>query len=239
MIPYVISEAHPDYKRPSLDQDFGLVKEEEMDTYFLQKICDFILERIDINDLKCEYDIENFFENFYDEYFMSNSPWEAVIFRNGEWENMTPSFDKIWEHIKLLKLDEEKVQYHETEEKFEEDEEINLTETDKEILVKLNDFFKELLNEMPLTPELIENFKNMNQYQQFTFLFNNVTPKKYSENKELFHKFLNISIKLMKKDIENISEKLESKHDDELSEQLEQLLYVLSNAILVKQTFNI
>ncbi len=35
MIPYVISEAHPDYKRPSLDQDFGVVKEEEMDTYFL------------------------------------------------------------------------------------------------------------------------------------------------------------------------------------------------------------
>ena len=30
MIPYVISEAHPDYKTPYLDQDFGVVKEEEI-----------------------------------------------------------------------------------------------------------------------------------------------------------------------------------------------------------------
>ena len=240
MIPYVISEANPDYKRPYLCQDFGVVKEEEMATYFLQKICEFILDRIDIESLKCCHDIENFFENFYDEYFMMNSPWEAVIFRNGEWENMTPSSEEIWGHIQLLKLDKEKVQDNETtEEKFEKDEEINLTESDNEILAKLNDFFTELLNEMTTTPEIIENFKNMNQYQKFSFLFNNVTPKKYSENKELFHKFLNISIKLMKKDIENISEKLESKHDDELSEQLEQLLYVLSNAMLVKETFNI
>jgi hypothetical protein len=231
----VFSSVRTGRKRPYLHQDFGLVKEDETQTYFLDKISEFISDIIDYETLKSVEDMDNFFDNYCDDCYMENSPWDVMIFRNGEWENMTPSFDKIWEHIQLLKLEEKK------EEKYEEEKEeiINLTETDKEILAKLNDFFKELLNEMPLTPEIIENFKNMNQYQQFTFLFNNVTPKKYSENKELFHKFLNISIKLMKKDIENISEKLESKHDDELSEQLEQLLYVLSNAILVKQTFNI
>lgn len=236
MIPYVISEAHPDYKRPSLDQDFGVVKEEEMNSYFLQKICDFILERTDINDLKCEYDIENFFDNYFNEYFMLNSPWEAVVFRNGEWENMTPSNEEIWAHIQLLKLEEEKDQDHEKEGKMEE--EINLADYEKETLTKLKDFFTELLH-VTLTPETIEDFTNMNQYEQFIFLFNAVTPKKYSENKELFHKFLNISIKIIQKDIEDISAKLENEHNDELSEQLQQLMTVYSNAILVKQTYNI
>lgn len=44
MIPYIILEAHPDYKRsllnktPWVSQDFGVVKEEEIQTYFLDKI---------------------------------------------------------------------------------------------------------------------------------------------------------------------------------------------------------
>ena len=110
MIPYVISEAHPDYKTPSLEQEFGLVNEEEIQTCFLDRICNFILDRTDEDDIKCQYDVEKFFDNFYDEYYMRNSPWEAVVFINGEWENMTPSNEKIWEHIQLLKLQEKEEQ---------------------------------------------------------------------------------------------------------------------------------
>ena len=106
MIPYVISVAHPDYKRPYLSQDFGVIKEEEIDTYFLDEVSEFILERTDKNNLKCEHDIETFFYSYFDEYYMGNSPWGAIVFRNGEWEYVTPSYEKIWEHIQLLKLQE-------------------------------------------------------------------------------------------------------------------------------------
>jgi len=107
MIPYVISEAYPDHKRPSLFQDFGVVKEGKMQAYFLDKVCEFILERTDIDSLKCCQNIESFFYNYYDEDYMDNVPWQAVVFINGEWENMTPSIDSIWEYIQILKMQEE------------------------------------------------------------------------------------------------------------------------------------
>lgn len=236
MIPYVISEAHPDYKRPWLHEDFGVVKEEELETYFLDKICYFILDSVSIETLKCQDDIARFFDCYYDEYFMSNSPWRAVVFRNGKWENMTPSSDKIWEHIQLIKLQEEGDK-EEEEEEDENEEEFNLTEDDKEILTKLKVCFEQSLSELSL--ETIDTLKHMDPYQQFMFLFNNVTPKKYSENKELFHKFLDVCIKLMQKDVRDITQKLEIDHDEKLSEQLHQLMAVYSNAVLVKQTFNI
>ena len=36
-IPYVISEAHPDYKRPHLNQEFSSIDENLKDTFLLRK----------------------------------------------------------------------------------------------------------------------------------------------------------------------------------------------------------
>jgi hypothetical protein len=36
-IPYVISEAHPDYKRPFLSQDFGTIDADLKDTFLLRR----------------------------------------------------------------------------------------------------------------------------------------------------------------------------------------------------------
>ena len=102
MIPYVISEAHPDYRSPYLKQDFGIVKESEMKTYFLDNICNFILQIT--SEINSSLDVEIFFQSFYaDSCCMFNSPWDAMVFRNNEWENANPSYESIWEHIKLLK----------------------------------------------------------------------------------------------------------------------------------------
>jgi hypothetical protein len=248
MIPYVISEAHPDYKRPWLSQDFGVVKEEETQTYFLDKICEFILDRIYIDSLECQDDIESFFDSYYDEYYMSNSPWDTMVFINGEWENMTPSNEKIWEHIQLLKLqekedEEEKQQQKEVPEKEEEqqkEEHDILDENDKLILTNIKVYFEKMLEEKPLTSEQIQNLQQMNQIQQLTSLFTiYMTDESYTKNENLFKEFLNLCLKFLQKDIELITKKMETEESNELSKQLEHALEVYSNTLLVKQTFNI
>ena len=246
MIPYVISEAHPDYKRPSLQQDFGVVKEEEMKTYFLDRICNFILERTCHDNLKSQYDIEKFFHTFFDEIYMDNSPWDALVFINGEWENMTPSCEEIWEHIQLLKLQEKEDEEQEentSEETLQEEKQQQddiLDENDKSILTNIKSFFEQMLEEKPLTHEQIETLQQMNQIGQLTSLFNiYLTHENYTKNKNLFQAFLNLCLKFLQKDIEEITRKMEIEYSDELSKQLRLTMEVYSNTLFIKQSFNI
>ncbi len=240
MIPYVISEACPDYKRPFLSQDFGVVKEEEMQSYFLDKICNFIIDRICIDSLECEDDIISFFESYYDEYYMGNSPWDAMVFINGEWENMTPSNEKIWEHIQLMKLSEkEEEEELEQKQEIEKEEDHVLDEKDKLILTNIKVFFEKMLEEKPLTPEQISNLQQMNQIQQLSILFNiYLTNENYKENEHLFKDFLNVCLKFLQKDIELTTKKMENEESDELSIRLQRALEVYSSTLLIKQTFN-
>lgn len=229
MIPYVISEAHPDYKRPCLSQDFGVVEEEEMQSYFLDKVSVFILERTDIDTLKCCKNIESFFNNYYCEDYMDNIPWQAVVFRNGEWENMTPSIESIWEYIQMLKL-----QADEDLEEKEDEERLNLDDDEKETMKKLREYFQQLVEDDPL---IYKAFQDMNQIEQLTFLFSKITPDKYESNKKMFHNFINLCVKMIEKDIKIITRKLETEHTESLSEQLKQVLAVYSNAMQIKSTF--
>jgi hypothetical protein len=38
---------------------------------------------------------------------MENSPWEALIFRNGNWENVLIPHVKIWECVQIILKEEE------------------------------------------------------------------------------------------------------------------------------------
>jgi len=240
MIPYVISEAKPDYKRPYLSQDFGVVKEDNMQEYFLDKVCEFILERTDIDSLKCRQNIEIFFSKYYDEDYMDNVPWKAVVFRNGEWENMTPSIESIWEYIQILKLelqegkDEEKIDLDEEKEGQDEEDCLNLDEDEKETMTRLREYFQELVEDDPL---IYKAFQEMNQIEQLTFLFSKITPEKYEANKKTFHNFINLCVKMIERDIKIITSKLEIEHNETLSDQLKQVMVVYSNAIQIKTTF--
>jgi len=249
MIPYVISEAYPDYKRPSLEHDFGVVKEEEIETYFLDRVSNFVLDRTGDNDLSLQ-DVNKFFDNYFEEYFMMNDPWSAMVFRNGEWENVTPSNDKIWAHIRLIILQEQednKEEDNKEEDNKEEDnkeepqpEEDILDENDKIILTGIKAFFEQMLEEKPLTPEQIENLQKMNQIQQLMTLFNiYLTNENYTKNDHLFKGFLNLCVKFLQKSIEDVTKKMETEHNEELSKQLEEAITIYSNTLLVKATFNI
>lgn len=252
MIPYVISEAYPDYKCPSVEHDFGIVEEQEMETYFLDKISNFVLDRTGDDDLNLQ-DINDFFDNYFQEYFMMNPPWSAMVFRNGEWENVTPSNDKIWGHIQLIKLHEkenmekqeikennEKEEYNEKKENINEpDKEYQLEEEEKLILVKIRKFFEEMLKEKPLTPQHIESLEKLTDLDRLSALFNiYLTPDNYNKNKYLFQGFLNLCIKFIQKEIELITKKMETDDSKELYEKLEYALAVYSNSVSIKQAFN-
>ncbi len=238
MIPYVISEARPDNKRPCICQDFGVVQEDKLNEYFLDKVCEFILERTDIDSIKCCQNIENFFYHYYDEDYMDNVPWQVVVFINGKWQDMTPQIDSIWEYIQMLKMQEEKVEYQEEhiEEHIEEKEEdqLNLDNEEKETMRKLREYFEKLVEDDPL---IYETFQDMNQIEQLTFLFSKITPDKYQSNKRMFHDFINLCVKMIQKDIQIITSKLEIEHNEILSEQLKQVMIVYSNATQIKSTF--
>jgi hypothetical protein len=245
MIPYVISEAHPDNKRPCMVQDFGVVQEDELQEYFLDKVSVFILERNDADSLKCCQNIENFFYHYYDEDYMDNVPWQVVCFINGKWQNMTPSIDSIWEYIQMLKMQAEKGEEKDDQEQEDnedldeeygllDEDQLNLHEDEKATMAKLREYFEKLVEDDSL---IRKAFQEMNQIEQLTFLFSKITPEKYQLNKKMFHEFINLCIKMIQKDIQLITSKLETDHNDILSEQLKQVMIVYSNAVQIKSTF--
>jgi len=124
---------------------------------------------------------------------MTNAHWSAMVFRNGEWENVTPCNDKILGHIKLILAQEE--EDREKEDEKQKNEEINeddiLDENDKLTLTNIKVFFKKMLEEKPLTHEQLENLQQMNQIQQLSSLFNiYLTNENYKENEHLLKDFL-------------------------------------------------
>jgi hypothetical protein len=102
-IPYVISKAHPDHRRPYLSQQFGTVEEDEIDLFFIEEVSEFILEREYINTINHVDDIDLFWKNYYDEYYMDNLPWEAIIFIYGKWKSVIPTNELIFKHIMAIK----------------------------------------------------------------------------------------------------------------------------------------
>lgn len=98
-IPYVISEAHPDWKRPYIDNRYGVIEEDKMDDFFLEEVINFILERYVIKQFQSVEDITDFFEHFYTDNYMENSPWKAYTFMDGEWIDATPDDDEIFEYM--------------------------------------------------------------------------------------------------------------------------------------------
>lgn len=241
MIPYVISEALPDNKRPCMCQDYGVIQEDELQEYFLDKVAVFILERTDADSLKCCQNIENFFYHYYDEDYMDNVPWQVVCFINGKWQNMTPSIESIWEYIQMLKVEAEKGEdYHEQEDDQEQEDELldgdhlNLDENEKATMTQLREYFEKLVEDDSL---IRKAFQEMNQIEQLTFLFSKITPEKYQADKKMFYDFINLCIKMIQKDIELITSKLETDHNEILSEQLKQIMIVYSNAVQIKSSF--
>ncbi len=99
LVPYVISEAHPDYKSPSVKTIYGFVSQDELDNFLLNELVKFVWNFNDRFDLDSVDDIVNFWDNFYGNWSMMNPPWEAKAVINGKWIDVTPSDEKLFEKL--------------------------------------------------------------------------------------------------------------------------------------------
>ena len=101
LIPFVILEAHPDYKRPYVIPFYGMVEESKLKDTLLEKLVDFVHDRIDMDNLSEVEDVDKFWKEFYSDYYMDNPPWEATAIINGEWKDVHPSNDDLF--VSLIK----------------------------------------------------------------------------------------------------------------------------------------
>jgi len=91
LTPVVIMEAHPDLKRPYILPFFGMIQENKLKEFLLEKLVEYVNNKIDITIINSIEDIEYFWDNIYSDCYMDNSPWEATAIVNGVWENVNPS----------------------------------------------------------------------------------------------------------------------------------------------------
>lgn len=103
-VPYVISTAHPDDKRPFLEQEFGICQDKDIKEFFINKCSNFILEMTSKKNINNHDDIDKFFKNYFNEYFMYNKPWEANVFIDGKWTKIIPSYQDLFNKIHKIKI---------------------------------------------------------------------------------------------------------------------------------------
>ena len=111
LIPYVIMEAHPDYKRPSIDHSFGVVPKNELDKLMLKQLALFVVDRIELDNMNSINDINEFWENFFIDRFMSNYPWDAMAFIDGKWVSVGPSNEDLFNELLTYKNKENRDDY--------------------------------------------------------------------------------------------------------------------------------
>ena len=242
-IPYVISEAYPDYKRPSLEQHFGTIDEQLIGTFFVEKAAEFIYERTDMDDHQTVDDIKSFWENYFDEYYMDNSPWDARIFINGEWENVCPSNVEIFECLNRMRTVEKNKEDEENEEESEESNceegllDWDFTDEEKEIQEEMKKYMETELDKSDL-----ELMSTMNSTEQIIYLLNkcllNISSEKYKSNQDLFYKFLNIILRFTEKDIAVTTEEMTKNHDEKISLKLNYLMNIYGSLLEYKTIYN-
>jgi hypothetical protein len=135
LIPYVIQEAYPDWKRPYVSSFFGMVQEDKLTDEVLEKLLDFVYDRIDIENLNSVDDIEKFWENYYNEYYMDNSPWQATAIIDGIWKNVNPSNEELFNAL----IKEKNKCYISSDENDNDEESVKSSETEESIIIEETD----------------------------------------------------------------------------------------------------
>jgi hypothetical protein len=251
-IPFIISTAYPDYRRACLLQDFGTCYRNEIPDYFINTAAEFIFERIDYEDLNEANDIKNFWNSYYDDYYMDNVPWEANIFIDGKWLNIIPSDEEIFERIKKLKI------WKAEEWKAEDIErdcnrQTELSDEDDSIMEeeKNGEFYKLTQDETDVINQMQEYFEHegfhvldqQNKSEEIVRLINEfiikTKNKEFQENRTLFASFTNELIKCIEKDVEKITSDLEIIHNEENSKKLHDIMRVYASLLTYKDYFKI
>jgi len=256
-IPYVIYSAKPDYKRPSVDHKFGTVDENLLDTFFVEKAAEFIYydncDSDSVDNFKSVEDITKFWETYFCEYYMGNVPWDALIFINGEWKNVTPSDNEIFDYFMKIKNNEKLIDDCEDEDEDEdedENEDDNKQENEEDFLTKivLTDEEQEIHNKMmeymrtEIDKSDFDKMSKMNKVEQTIYVLNkcllNISSDKYKKNRELFYKFLMTVLRLTEEDISLTTEEMEKNYNEIISLKLDYLMNIYGSLLEYKTIFN-
>ena len=236
-LPFVISEAYPDYKRPCLNQMFGVCFNHEVSSYFINKAAEFIFERSHPDEVNNIEGIKNFWEHFYSDYYMDNNPWEANIFIDGKWVNVTPTDGEILERIQKLKQSEEEDVERDCNrqaELSEEEKVYKLSDEDKLVIDRMREYFeKEGFDVLDKKNKTEEIFNTLNK-----FVLQEKT-QEFQENKEIFLSFTNTLLRCIEKDIEKITSEMEIIYTEENSKKLSQIMDVYGSLLEYKNHFKI
>jgi hypothetical protein len=89
IIPYTVETAHPDYKRPYLLVQKSHTTREKMnedltEAYF-QAIVDNLYYDSEYHGEFTQINLDKFFDNYYSETYMDNSPLSVCYFMDEEW----------------------------------------------------------------------------------------------------------------------------------------------------------
>ena len=238
-IPFIISEACPDYKRPCVIQQFGTCYKSEIPDYFVNKVAEFIFERSvpdAINDLE---GIEDFWKQYYSEYYIDNPPWDANAFIDNKWVNITPTDEEILERIQKLILweaeDIERDCDKQDELSYEEEKDENLyklSNEDKLVIDKMKEYFeKEGLQVLESEDTNEQVISTLNKF------ILNTNIEKFNENKELLDNFINTMTRCIEKDIEKITCDLEVTHNEENSQRLKKIMDLYGSLLEYKNNY--
>ena len=135
IVPYIISFANNDYKRPYVEQVFGQGTVDDYKNNVLVMICETVYDLLYENEEEDEQEeeeksVEERIASICTEYSMTNNnAWEANAFVDGKWNDVTPTNKQIAQSIirkkaSVLNGEEEEALKGE-EDSDEEDDDIN------------------------------------------------------------------------------------------------------------------
>ena len=168
---------------------------------------------------------------------MDNNPWEANIFIDGKWVNVTPTDDEILERIQKLKQSEEEDVERDCNrqaELSEEEKVYKLSDEDKLVIDRMREYFeKEGFDVLDKKNKTEEIFNTLNK-----FVLQEKT-QEFQENKEIFLSFTNTLLRCIEKDIEKITSEMEIIYTEENSKKLSQIMDVYGSLLEYKNHFKI
>jgi hypothetical protein len=86
-VPYIVCTAHPDYKRPYVSVSQKQTTRETLIDDLTEAYFKALVDELYYSEELSQANLDKFFDNYYREYYMDNSPLEICYFMDGEWHN--------------------------------------------------------------------------------------------------------------------------------------------------------
>jgi hypothetical protein len=105
IIPYIVETAHPDYKRPCVLVQTKQTTADQLEIALIDEYYDALVNELyyQKEGPMTQESLDKFFENYYHETYMDNSPLSIMYFMDGEWHY----FDQPSIEILAKKYEEE------------------------------------------------------------------------------------------------------------------------------------